>query len=107
MVSDFVCGIFLILTGIGNGAAASKEIGNMNRRLSRRSFLGSAAMASATALLPGSVTAQAGKDGKKAVAQSVAEDSENQILVSSPVAKVQWQAKPFPMPSVRLLPSRW
>jgi DUF1680 family protein len=74
--------------------------------LSRRSFLGSAAMAGATALLPGSVTAQ-DKDGKKAVAQSVAEDSENQILVSSPVAKVQWQAKPFPLPSVRLLPSRW
>jgi DUF1680 family protein len=64
-------------------------------------------MAGATVLIPGSVAAQAGKDGKKAVAQTVAEDSENQILVNSPVAKVPWQAKPFPLPSVRLLPSRW
>lgn len=82
----------------------------MDRRLTRRGFLSGAAVASATALLPGAAIALADKDKKKAVvaaAQSVAEDTANQSLISASVAKVQWKAKPFSMPDVRLLPSFW
>lgn len=35
------------------------------------------------------------------------EDTGYKNLVDSAVAKVQWKAKPFPMPDVRLLPSFW
>ena len=34
-------------------------------------------------------------------------DTAAQTLTNASVAKVQWKAKPFPMPEVRLLPSFW
>ncbi len=73
----------------------------MNRNLSRREFLSSAACAGAATLLPGGPKAQG---AQTAVAGA---DIANQTLVSAAVAKVQWKAKPFPMPDVRLLPSFW
>lgn len=81
----------------------------MNSRLTRRGFLSGAAVASATALLPAAANALADKGGKKApaAAQTVAEDTANQNLTNASVAKVQWKAKPFTMPEVRLLPSFW
>lgn len=81
----------------------------MKSRLTRRNFLGGAALASATALLPGAASALSNKGSKKAAAAAapVAEDTANQNLVSASVAKVQWKAQPFPMPDVRLLPSFW
>jgi hypothetical protein len=79
----------------------------MNREMTRRKFLGGAALAGASALVPAAAVALPDKAGKKAAAQSVVEDTANQSLTNAAVAKVQWQAKPFPMPDVRLLPSFW
>jgi DUF1680 family protein len=81
----------------------------MNRRLTRRGFLSGAAVTGAAALVPGAAHAFSDKAGKKATApvQSIAEDTATQNLTSAAVAKVQWKAKPFPMPQVRLLPSFW
>src|SRR5580658_3818048 len=76
--------------------------------MNRRKFLSSAAFAGATALLPGGAPALSDKNAKKAVAQAAAvEDTATQSLTAAVVAKVQWKAKPFPMPDVRLLPSFW
>ena len=79
----------------------------MNRRLSRRNFLERAALAGAAALLPSGAVAETGGESKNSSAMSAAEDTANQTLTSAAVAKVQWKAKPFPMPDVRLLPSFW
>jgi uncharacterized protein len=73
---------------------------------SRRKFLGSAAFASAAAILPPAATALNPRAGKAALAGD-AEDTANQALVGSAVEKVPWKVKPFPMPDVRLLPSFW
>ncbi len=76
--------------------------------MNRRKFLSSAAFAGATALLPGGAPAMSDKSAKKAVAQAATvEDTATQSLTAAAVAKVQWKAKPFPMPDVRLLPSFW
>src|ERR1700721_469247 len=76
-------------------------------KLSRRHFLGSAAAASATAVLPlpanalsGSITA----DNKRVLK---GEDTANATLTRAAVAKVNWKAEPFSMTEVRLLPSFW
>ena len=68
----------------------------MHSPVTRRRFLTSAATAGVAALLP-----------RANAAQSSASDTANQSLTASAVAKVPWQAKPFPMPQVRLLPSFW
>lgn len=78
----------------------------MNRSLSRRRFLSTAACTGAAALLPRGAMALAGGRGQKA-AGATGKDIATDLLTNSPVAKVQWKAKPFPMPQVRLLPSFW
>jgi uncharacterized protein len=75
----------------------------MEQSLTRRRFLGGAAALGAAGLLPSSAAALAGPNAEK----TVAEDTENQTLTGAAVAKVQWKAKPFSMPEVRLLPSFW
>ncbi|HTW48862.1 MAG TPA: glycoside hydrolase family 127 protein [Acidobacteriaceae bacterium] len=69
----------------------------------RRRFLTGAAVAGGAALLP----AQGKAAEAKAAQAATGVDTANQSLTASSVAKVQWQAKPFPMPRVRLLPSFW
>ena len=77
----------------------------MKRSVSRRKFLGSAAIAGTAAMLPKHAAAL----GRGGIGASVppGEDIANHVLVDAAVAKVQWKAKPFPMPDVRLLPSFW
>ena len=79
----------------------------MNHRLSRRNFLGRVAVAGAATLIPSTAPALGATAVKQADARSGAEDTANQNLTNASVAKVQWKAKPFPMPDVRLLPSFW
>ena len=79
----------------------------MNRSVSRRRFLGGAAVVGVSTLLPSKAMALSG-DGldQPAVAAST-EDVAVHFLTDAPVAKVKWKAKPFPMPDVRLLPGFW
>src|SRR5580698_7880998 len=79
----------------------------MNHRLSRRNFQGRAAVAGAATLIPSTAPALGATAVKQADARSGAEDTANRNLTNASVAKVQWKAKPFPMPDVRLLPSFW
>jgi len=72
----------------------------MDSRLTRRKFLGAAAAAGTTALLPPEAPAQ---KARSAAYRDTAIDS----LVSAPVAKVKWKAQPFSMTEVRLLPGFW
>lgn len=75
--------------------------------LTRRRFLGAAAAASTVALLPSTTSALADSNEKKVAANSAAADTATQTLTSATVAKIQWKAKPFSMPEVRLLPGFW
>ncbi|HEU5351420.1 MAG TPA: beta-L-arabinofuranosidase domain-containing protein [Terracidiphilus sp.] len=77
----------------------------MKRNVSRRKFLGGATVTGAAALLPKHAAAL----GRGVVGASSAPgvDIANHALVDAAVAKVQWKAKPFAMPEVRLLPSFW
>jgi hypothetical protein len=70
--------------------------------MSRRSFLGTAAAASAAAVVsrPASGLAQA-------KALPPLPDVAAQNLTRAAVAKVKWKAEPFPMTGVRLLPGFW
>ncbi|MGB7135504.1 MAG: beta-L-arabinofuranosidase domain-containing protein, partial [Acidobacteriaceae bacterium] len=77
----------------------------MNRSLSRRKFLSSAACTGAAALLPHGAMGLASQTAHKAAAAGA--DTATQTLTNAAVAKVQWKAKPFPMPEVRLLPGFW
>ncbi|HTW81865.1 MAG TPA: glycoside hydrolase family 127 protein [Terracidiphilus sp.] len=79
----------------------------MNRGFDRRTFLGGAAAAGAATFFDTPVNAFGGVHSEPATAQNGAEDTANQDLIHSKVAKVQWKAQPFPMPDVRLLPSFW
>jgi DUF1680 family protein len=79
----------------------------MNRNLSRRRFLGRAAVASAATLFTSTANALTATSDKHTAPKSGAVDTANQNLTNASVAKVQWKAKPFPMPDVRLLPSFW
>ena len=79
----------------------------MNRSLSRRKFMSAAVAAGAATLLPSTETVLAASRSQQAAAQAVADDTANQNLTNASIAKVQWKAKPFPMPQVRLLPSFW
>src|ERR1700748_3677072 len=78
----------------------------MENGLTRRRFLGSAAAAGAATLLT-SATAAAAAGARDGIQKNATEDTANQHLTESSVAKVQWKARPFPMPDVRLLPSFW
>ena len=71
-------------------------------KLSRRHFLGSAAAAGASTLVP--MTARAASAPEKAAAKA-GEDTANATLTRAAVAKIQWKAEPFSMTEVRLLPS--
>jgi hypothetical protein len=71
----------------------------MKQTMTRRGFLGSAMAAGAAGILPARAMGAAD--------QKATEDTENRTLTNAEVAKVQWNAKPFPMPDVRLLPSMW
>lgn len=73
----------------------------MNQRVTRRTFLGGVAAVSATGLVPSGAKAESTQHA------GAAEDTENRTLTDAEVAKVQWKAKPFSMPEVRLLPSFW
>ncbi len=79
----------------------------MNHSLSRRRFLGSAAVAGAATLFTSTANALNSGDDNQAVRKNAAEDAANQNLTHALVAKVQWKVKPFPMPDVRLLPGFW
>lgn len=74
----------------------------MEQGVTRRRFLGGAAAASAVGLLPSRAMGAALE-----VDQKSSEDTENRTLTNAAVAKVQWEAKPFSMTDVRLLPSQW
>src|ERR1700678_2418049 len=76
-------------------------------KLSRRHFLGSAAAASATAVLPLQAHALSGPNPGDNKRVSKGEDTANATLTRAAVAKVQWKAEPFSMTEVRLLPSFW
>jgi len=77
----------------------------MDQSLTRRKFLGGAAAVGAAGMLP----SHAGGSTKSAQSgvQKVWEDTANRTLTNADVAKVQWNAKPFSMTDVRLLPSFW
>ncbi|MFZ0663720.1 MAG: glycoside hydrolase family 127 protein [Acidobacteriaceae bacterium] len=75
----------------------------MNEKVTRRGFLGGAAIFGTAALLPS--TAAALEKGACEAPQSTGKDTAVQALTGSPVSKIQWQAEPFPMPDVQLLPS--
>lgn len=80
----------------------------MNVKLSRRHFLGGAAAAGATTLLPINAAAlpkESTASGKTAPAAEI--DTANASLTRASVAKVKWKAEPFPMTDVRLLPGFW
>jgi len=76
----------------------------MNASLSRRKFLRAAAAVSTATLLPSGATAYASGAEKKVGATI---DVANQNLTRAAVAKVKWNAEPFSMTEVRLLPSIW
>ncbi|HEV2462549.1 MAG TPA: glycoside hydrolase family 127 protein [Acidobacteriaceae bacterium] len=75
----------------------------MKHKVTRRGFLGGAALFGTAALLPS--TASALKES--APAFGTGKDTAVQSLTESAVAKVKWNAKPFSMTDVRLLPSFW
>jgi DUF1680 family protein len=75
----------------------------MNGKVTRRGFLGGVAIFGSAALLPS--TATAFEKGAEEASQSTGKDTEVQSLTGSPVGKIKWQAEPFSMPEVRLLPS--
>ena len=79
----------------------------MSLKLSRRNFLGRAAVAGTAALLPVTAVGMADKVEKKAAANPIAEDIANRNLTNASVAKVKWKAQPFSMTDVRLLPGFW
>jgi uncharacterized protein len=77
----------------------------IKRSVTRRGFLGGAAAFSTAALLTSTAAAQSACEA--ANSQSSGKDTAVQSLTDAAVAKVQWKAKPFSMPEVRLLPSFW
>jgi hypothetical protein len=79
----------------------------MTSKVTRRTFLGSVAATGTLALLPSTAAALAPTRAKDTSIKIAADDTATQTLTSAAVAKVEWKAKPFPMPDVRLLPSVW
>ena len=79
----------------------------MNRKPTRRHFLGGAVAASAVALLPVQAGASAMATGVKSKTAADTADTAITTLTHASVAKVQWKAEPFAMTEVRLLPSFW
>lgn len=78
----------------------------MGSRLTRRHFLGGAAAAGASTLLPARAAALSKESDAKAGAAATA-DSAITSLTHAAVAKVKWKAEPLSMTEVRLLPSYW
>src|SRR5689334_14393776 len=78
----------------------------MNLRLTRRHFLGGAAAAGASTLLPAKGVALAKESEAKTGAEASA-DTAITSLTRASVAKTKWKAEPFSMTEVRLLPSFW
>jgi uncharacterized protein len=79
----------------------------MDLNVTRRRFLGGAAVVGAVGLIPSSPAAPADAGAKKAALKGAVEDTANETLTSAAVAKVQWNVKPFSMTDARLLPSFW
>jgi hypothetical protein len=79
----------------------------MALNLSRRNFLGRAALVGTAALLPSASNATAATAARKLAETATADDTATQSLASAAIAKVDWMAKPFSMPEVRLLPGVW
>jgi DUF1680 family protein len=77
----------------------------MNLKLTRRHFLGGAAAAGTSTLLPSQAKASSTSKANKSVSSGV--DTANASLTHAAVAKVKWKAEPFSMTEVRLLPSFW
>ena len=75
----------------------------MKSPFTRRRFLGSATALGATAILPSSRSAVASATRSEQAAAATS-DVATRNLVHASVAKVKWQAQPFDMPDVRLLP---
>lgn len=79
----------------------------MKYKVTRRGFLGGAALFGTAALLPSTASALK-EDACRATSFGTGKDTAVQALTDgAPAAKVAWKAKPFPMPKVRLLPSFW
>jgi uncharacterized protein len=79
----------------------------MTSKVTRRMFLGSVAAAGTVALLPSTAAALAQTGAKDTPSKIAADDTATQTLTGAAVAKVEWKARPFSMPEVRLLPSVW
>jgi uncharacterized protein len=79
----------------------------MKPKLTRRRFLGAAAVAGTAALLPAGPVARANESKKNGVAKTAGNDVANRNLTQAAVAKVKWKAEPFSMTDVRLLPGFW
>ena len=78
----------------------------MESRLTRRHFIGGAAAAGASTLLPARAAALSKESDAKADAAATG-DTAIISLTHAAVAKVKWKAEPFSMTEVRLLPSYW
>jgi uncharacterized protein len=70
-------------------------------------FLGSVAATGTLALVPSTAAALAETGAEDTSRKIAADDTATQTLANAAVAKVEWKAKPFSMPEVRLLPSIW
>jgi DUF1680 family protein len=79
----------------------------MALKLTRRHFLGGAAAAGTSTLLPMKTAALSPAAPDKKTATAIATDTANATLTRAPVARVKWKAEPFSMTEVRLLPSPW
>jgi DUF1680 family protein len=79
----------------------------MDLKLTRRHFLGSAAVASASTLLPLQASERPKQTAEATKRALKGEDTANATLTQAAVAKVKWRAVPFSMTEVRLLPSSW
>jgi uncharacterized protein len=80
----------------------------MDLKLTRRHFLGGAAAAGTSTLLPLQARAlsSTSPQSSKAAVQGGA-DTATTTLTRAVVAKIKWKAEPFSMTEVRLLPSFW
>ncbi len=79
----------------------------MELKLTRRNFLGSAAVVSETTLRPSKASALSRTMVAESNAAAKGEDLANATLTRAAVAKIKWKAEPFTMTEVRLLPIFW
>ncbi|MFC5863335.1 beta-L-arabinofuranosidase domain-containing protein [Acidicapsa dinghuensis] len=76
----------------------------MNDGFSRRRFLASSGALGAATLFPSKAALASAPARSEQVASASSADVATRNLVHSSVSKVKWQAEPFAMPDVRLLP---